>query len=109
MSPVADLHVDLLTQDTLWIDANDVRREVSAMHPVYVRRVVAYLERMAPEIELLFSMSEVLAFDGTSESEQAMEEALDERRRDPVAWLRTMPLMRKFRDILAETQEGAPW
>jgi hypothetical protein len=100
----------LFSQDGVWFDAQCRRHDVAEMSVRYKANVVAFLERRAPNLELLYSFGEIqsvsLAPTDGSMAADMLEQALDEetarRAADPVAWLHSTPLVaRMLRDVEA--------
>ncbi|GLY55342.1 hypothetical protein [Lentzea sp. NBRC 102530] len=102
---------DLLEQDEVWVDVHGTEHDISDMEPRYVGNVIRFMERKAQALINGYAWSMVKttsmpgadthAFDVVT---AAFGAELDEMYRDPVAWLRELPLMKALNERLAASE-----
>lgn len=98
-----------LNQTETWKTRDGRLIKLEDLELSHLKNIVAMLERKAETIEMVYSLNELGWLENMpmgDHAQDAFENALDERARNPVSWLRSMPLLRELNRLIAE-KEGA--
>lgn len=104
----------LLEQDQVWVDIKHNVHQIAEMSIRYKTNVVAFLERRAPGLCEKYAYGEIQRYWTNGPNGQMAQDALeeeldradDERRADPVAWLRSTKLMQRLAADIATGIDG---